>query len=211
MTNMKKCENAEMKPSLGLLLSQEKDRAWFFQREGIDIRSETKKSYISVTDDEFKALFASVSLKDIDTTIKVAKGEDRGHPNGFSAEDLPRSLESNFRKGMILCPIILPFDDSGHGKNVLGEKNYNEMVERGVLLRLLLVDPSDNLTFGYGGAPGYYYDFLPESIKKDTEEEGCAILLDYQYPENDYRNRVWFLAKFNQALMNFRKYLLKPI
>lgn len=200
-------ESVSPKPSLGLLLSKESERVWEFVRKDLDVRSAPKPEINEVEDDEYLALFASLSPEEVNNVIDQHLGITKDNPDGYDDEDFPLELRDLPPDGYLFCPVFLPFDDNGDGKSMLSDFEYRDWVNNGTLIRNMIVEPTDHLTSGFTENMGYYYDFLPKILKKDVEDGGCCFIIDYPQSDMTYENRAWLITKYRKALENMRKIL----
>jgi len=189
----------EIRPSLRERFETEKTRVKRMSDSGGKITDVPKPSIDPVTDDEYKAE-AEPLARSANTAVLP------------SEQELPDYLEDVYPAGQKFCLAALPFTDACLDGEVVAEETWQQWLFQGGYLRWLLMDPAqEDLTLGFGGKSGYFFDYLPASVKKDVDEGGCTFDLQYPYPKGEPGNKEWFLGKLNKALQNLRTILNTPL
>lgn len=213
MTNLNESpmESPDLSNNLGKLFQHEKDRVWDLRHEGKRVRDTVKPAAIEpVSEDDFRELQKDISNEAVDTIINKALGISSFEPEGDLEDSLPRNLEAVYPNNTLFCPVILPFDDNGRGRKSeedphgIEEEEWKELVSKGGFIRYLIVDPNDHLTSGFADVMGYFYDYLPDIIRKDVNEGGCTFMIRYPEEQDHPANKIWFARKVKQALLNLR-------
>jgi hypothetical protein len=181
---------------LRLRCGAEHDRAWELEQTGQHVRDVSKPEIVPVSDDAYKTECAVLPKNALDTPDLA-----------LTQEDLPQVLEDSYPAGYVFCMAALPFTGDCFGQEHLHPRLWQEFIATRSYMKYLLVDPSDNLTFGFGDIEGYFFDALPESIRKDVSEGGCSFKLHYPAFPGSLDNKIWFVRQFNKALDNLKKLL----
>lgn len=200
-----------IKVGLRKRFQDEHDRVLKLRHQGYTAKDAPKPEIDPVTDDEYKAEAAPLA-EYIDKAVLPR------------ADKLPRYLEGIYRPGSKLCLVALPFNESCYGKDNMGSENWEQFINMDAYLKYLEVeeehkddidtqpDESDsNLTNGFGSLPGYFFDHLPETIKKDVSEGGCTFDLEYPAEPGNYENKIWLENQVRKAYENLKNFLKKPL
>lgn len=192
-------EEPILKEGLRMQFMREHDRAWQLKRRGKGIRQAEKPDIKAAGDDEYKAECA---------VLPKEAFQDGLVPD---PENINETLEQAFKPGHTFCLAALPFMDSGFGKDNLEPAQWEKFLKEGNFLKYLDVDPADNLTSGFSDVDGYFFDHLPERLKKDISEGGCSFKLDYPAEPGNWNNKSWFSVQFAKAYDNLKKFLQEPL
>jgi len=188
----------EIRPSLRERFETEKNRVKRLRDAGGNITDVPKPSIDPVTDDEYRSEAAPLTHS-VSTAVLP------------SEQEFPKYLEDMYPAGKKFCLVALPFTDACLDGEVVAEETWQQWLFQGGYLRWLLTDPeNEDLTLGFGGKHGYFFDHLPPSVKKDVDEGGCTFDLQYPYPSGEPGNKEWFAKKIQKALQNLRTILNTP-
>ncbi len=139
-------------------------------------------------------------------------------PNFMDGLLLDNYLDEDFMDylchGLKACVAVLPYAENCSNKEALeaGGRWGKFLNEKGYFYVMRVT--SNGLCQRYRmDNPGYYYDPLPEILRKDVREGGCTFEINYPFPprpglvqsEID-QNRQWLESMISRACNNLRNF-----
>ena len=134
---------------------------------------------------------------------------------------VPSDIEGRYPAGNKFCYGVFTFDELGYDKDCMDctPGSWQKFLEKKGFMRPLYIIEKDGnfvgykkkgMTEGFGKSYyyGYYYEFLPDLLKKDIKQGGCSFVLNYPRGSREEK-RDWFISNCLIAVNNLKMALIR--